>query len=43
MSGQKKHFSSAPEGQEGGEEQVGVLGVGAVSGRGPQPSPTSPA
>ena len=43
MSRRKKHFSSVPEGQEGGEDNVGVPGVGAVGGGGPQPSPSSPA
>ena len=38
MSGQKT-FLSAPEGQEGGEEHVGVPGVGVVGGRGLGPSP----
>ena len=37
------HFSSVPGAQEGGDEDVGVPGVGVVGNRGQGPSPGSPA
>ena len=43
VSGHKEHFSSVPEAQEGGQDDVGVPGVGVVGDRGLGPSPLSPA